>query len=138
MNKAQKTRLTMIIIGLVIAIIALYLAADGLKEEASLFQSPTEIQKLSTEDKATKHIRLGGFVYECSLKTLEDGTNEFKVTDYNDDITVRYKGILPDLFREGQGVYIDGKFVNDVFIADEVLAKHDETYTPPMPGEDVL
>lgn len=137
MNKAQKTRLMMIFIGFVVALIALYLAVDGLKDEASLFKSPTEIQTLSEDVKATKNIRLGGYVYEGSLKTLDDGTNIFKVTDYNDDILVYYKGILPDLFREGQGVYIDGKFKDKIFIANEVLAKHDETYTPPMPGEDI-
>lgn len=136
MNKAQKTRLIMIAVGAIIAIAALYWASKGLKEQASLFQSPSDISKLSEEVKQEKSIRLGGLVLENSLKTLEQGTFEFQITDYQNDVTVRYTGLLPDLFREGQGVYVDGAFdkTGKTFIAKTVLAKHDEKYTPPMPG----
>jgi cytochrome c-type biogenesis protein CcmE len=137
MNKAQKTRLIMMGVGLVVAVVALYWASTGLREQASLFQSPSDIQKLSPETKQEKTIRLGGLVLENSLKTLAQGEYEFQITDYQNDVTVRYKGLLPDLFREGQGVYVDGAFdeAGKIFIATTVLAKHDEKYTPPMPGE---
>ena len=137
MNNAQKTRLKMVMIGVVIAGIALYLTATGLNEQASLFQSPTDIKKLTVAEKKTKNIRIGGLVLEKSLKTMSDGTIEFQITDYQNEITVHYRGLLPDLFREGQGVYADGQFddVSKIFVAREILAKHDEKYTPPMPGE---
>lgn len=137
MNKAQKTRLIIIAIGAVIAVASIYLAATGLKKEASLFQSPSDLQTLNKEDKATKSIRVGGLVLEGSLKRELDGSVSFDITDYQNDIHVIYKGLLPDLFREGQGVYVDGAFDKDgkTFLAEQVLAKHDEKYTPPMPGE---
>lgn len=137
MQKAQKTRLIILLVGAVVAGLALYLAVDGLRDKASLFRSPTELAQIPKETLAKSKIRLGGLVLEGSLKNLKDGTKEFTVTDFQKDIIVRYKGILPDLFREGQGVYVDGAFAKGgkIFVAQEVLAKHDENYTPPMPGE---
>ena len=76
---------------------------------------------------------MGGVVVDNSLIKSKTTTDiEFKITDFEKNITVRYQGILPDLFREGQGVVGRGKLMkNGIFIAEEVLAKHDETYMPP-------
>ena len=76
---------------------------------------------------------MGGVVVDNSLIKSKTTTDiEFKITDFEKNITVRYQGILPDLFREGQGVVVRGKLMkNGIFIAEEVLAKHDETYMPP-------
>ncbi len=140
MNKSQKQRLIFIIIGLTIAGLALYLSIDAFRDKASLFQSPQEVAKMSPAERAGQTIRLGGLVTEGSVETASDGGFYFTITDFQSEIKIYYNGLLPDLFREGQGVYVDGHFndVGEVFVATEVLAKHDEKYTPPLPGEDVL
>lgn len=137
MQSKKKKRLALIIVGAVIMVLAIILIRDGLMEEASLFQSPTEIKSNISDKDENQNIRLGGYVYEGSLKILEDGTYRFLITDYSNDIEVYYKGILPDLFREGQGVYIDGFIKGGIFQAKTVLAKHDENYNPPIPGEGI-
>ena len=77
--------------------------------------------------------RVGGVVLENSIRRYEDSTKiDFSITDFNKELEITYKGILPDLFREGQGVVMRGKLNDDgIFVAEEVLAKHDETYMPP-------
>lgn len=140
MNKAQKQRLIFIIVGLSIAGLALYLSIDAFRDKASLFQSPEEVSQIPPEERAGKAIRLGGLVTEDSVQASPEGGFYFTIADFQSEIKVYYNGLLPDLFREGQGVYVDGSFnkTGDLFIATEVLAKHDEKYTPPIPGEDVL
>jgi cytochrome c-type biogenesis protein CcmE len=80
---------------------------------------------------------LGGLVSEGSVIVAPQGGFYFIISDFESDIKVYYNGLLPDLFREGQGVYVDGSFDKSgkTFIATEVLAKHDENYKPPLPGE---
>ena len=94
------------------------------------FRSPTEIAELKpTPD---QRLRLGGLVEEKSVRKLGDGTTTaFRVTDLNKAVEVTYRGILPDLFREGQGVVADGRMnAEGVFVASSVLARHDENYMP--------
>ncbi len=94
------------------------------------FRSPTEIAELKpTPD---QRLRLGGLVEEKSVRKLGDGaTTAFRVTDLNRTVEVTYRGILPDLFREGQGVVADGRMTAEgVFVASSVLARHDENYMP--------
>ena len=94
------------------------------------FYSPTDI---ATKDLSTdRRIRIGGIVVDESVKKKADGvTFEFQVTDVENTVQVSYRGILPDLFREGQGIVAGGKLdTGGVFVADEVLAKHDENYMP--------
>jgi cytochrome c-type biogenesis protein CcmE len=140
MNKAQKQRLIFIIAGLSIAGLAVYLSIDAFRDKASLFKSPQEILELPAAERVGKSIRLGGLVTEDSVQTAPEGGFYFTIADFVSEIKVYYNGLLPDLFREGQGVYVDGSFnkTGDVFIATEVLAKHDEKYTPPIPSEDDL
>jgi cytochrome c-type biogenesis protein CcmE len=99
------------------------------------FFSPSDIQ--AKQAPADRVFRLGGLVEEGSLQREDDGlTVHFKVTDNAYTIPVTYTGILPDLFREGQGVVAQGKLApNGTFKASEVLAKHDETYMPPEVAE---
>ncbi len=95
------------------------------------FYSPSQ---LGTVEKVhERNLRLGGLVEKGSVKREADGlTVHFTVTDTAQNVQVVYKGILPDLFREGQGVVAEGRLNNDgVFVAEEVLAKHDENYMPP-------
>ena len=110
---------------------AVALATVALKENINLFYSPTQI--LSGEAPKNHVFRLGGLVAEGSVKRNKDNLDVyFEVTDTDKKVAVIYNGILPDLFREGQGIVALGKLRDDgVFIADEVLAKHDENYMPP-------
>ena len=110
--------------------VAVLLVAVALRDTIVFFHTPTEV----TEKAITtgKRFRLGGLVAEGSVKRGEGKTIEFKVTDTVKTIPVSYTGILPDLFREGQGVVAEGKLdAAGHFLADTVLAKHDETYMPP-------
>lgn len=131
----SKNRLYALIIAAAVAIIALILIVPALKDQASLFVSPAELRTLPLE-KQTDKIRLGGYVSEGSINKEADGVMTFIITDFQNDVPVRYKGTPPDLFREGQGVYVEGKFNKNrtEFIAENLLAKHDENYEPPMPG----
>ena len=93
------------------------------------FQSPTDITE--KEIPAGQRIRLGGLVEEGSVVRSDNAEVSFRVTDMANAVAVTYKGILPDLFREGQGVVTEGIVGTDgVFVADSVLAKHDENYMP--------
>ena len=107
------------------------LVLNALNSNIALYISPTDIAAgKAPQDKA---FRIGGLVKEGSLKREADGvTMHFIVTDTDRDVTVYYKGILPDLFKEGKGVVAQGKLSADgSFTASEVLAKHDENYMPP-------
>jgi cytochrome c-type biogenesis protein CcmE len=134
MTRKQK-RLTTVIVGLLLLGAAAALVLTALKENLVYFKSPTEI--LAEPPTNSRSIRLGGLVEEGSLERQADGvTMLFAITDLANSVPVTYKGILPDLFREGQGVITQGKLGPDgVFLADEVLAKHDENYMPPEVAE---
>ncbi|MES9962348.1 MAG: cytochrome c maturation protein CcmE [Candidatus Sedimenticola sp. 20ELBAFRAG] len=132
--KARHKRFGFIIVGLVGLGLASWLALNALDNNLSYFFSPTEV----TENKAPKdHVfRLGGLVEPGSLERGKELTVRFRVSDNAHKVNVEYTGILPDLFSEGQGVIAQGK-LNDqgIFVADEVLAKHDENYMPPEVAE---
>ncbi|MET0102183.1 MAG: cytochrome c maturation protein CcmE [Sedimenticola sp.] len=132
--KARHKRFGFIIAGLVGLGLASWLVLSALDNNLSYFFSPTEV----SENKAPKdHIfRLGGLVEPGSLERGKELTVRFRVSDNAHKVSVEYTGILPDLFAEGQGVIAQGK-MNDqgVFVADEVLAKHDENYMPPEVAE---
>ena len=129
--KAKHQRLVLIVIALVALIGAGLLAAWALRSEANYFYLPG--QMISDPPKIGSAIRLGGMVQDGSIETMADGvTVSFIVTDKNSAVVpVRYSGILPDLFVEGSGVVADGRLAADgVFVADNLLAKHDENYVP--------
>jgi len=131
MKTARKKRL--MLIGLMVAGIAVGLnfAFQALNENIMFFFTPSEV----AEGKAPQGrlFRMGGMVVDGSVSRPGDGlTVQFDLTDNNKIVTVRYTGILPDLFREGQGIIANGKLGEDGgFVAQEVLAKHDENYMPP-------
>lgn len=129
--KPRHKRTVFIVGGLVGVAIAAALVLNAMKSNMTYFFSPSQV--FSENIPANKTIRLGGLVVNESLQREDDGlTVHFRVTDNAKTINVVYTGILPDLFREGQGVIAQGKMSSDgVFLADEVLAKHDETYMPP-------
>ncbi|MEM9999574.1 MAG: cytochrome c maturation protein CcmE [Pseudomonadota bacterium] len=128
MTRKQK-RLTVIFSGLAVLGAAAALMLTALSEQVTFFRTPTDLQAM--QDTQTDRIRLGGLVADGSVQNLDDATVEFAVEDVNHSITVRYAGILPDLFREGQGIVAEGILTREgYFEADTVLAKHDETYMP--------
>jgi cytochrome c-type biogenesis protein CcmE len=124
----KRRRLYMVLAGMVLLSGAVALVLAALDENLSYFYDPSNI----AEAPPGRSIRLGGLVEEGSVARQADGlTVTFRVTDMANSIDVTYKGLLPDLFREGQGVITQGTLGPDrVFVAREVLAKHDETYMP--------
>ena len=129
--KARHKRLTFIVVGVAGLAVAIGLIANAFNQNLVFFFSPSDIQ--AKQAPVNQNFRLGGLVEEGSLKRENDGlTVHFVVTDNANTIPVTFTGILPDLFREGQGVVAQGKLnENGIFMAKEVLAKHDETYMPP-------
>ncbi len=130
MNPKRKQRL-LIVLGVLAGVgLAVGLLSYALRENINLFFTPTQIVK--GEAPLNKRIRVGGLVVEGSVVRGDQLHVRFDVTDKAERITVQYTGILPDLFREGQGIIAHGKLNEEgVVIADEVLAKHDEEYMPP-------
>jgi len=133
--KPRQKRFVFVAIGVAALAIAAVMVLKALKGNLAYFFSPTQV--VSKEAPADKNIRLGGLVEEGSLRREDDGlTVHFLVTDLVKTVPVVYTGILPDLFREGQGVVAQGRVSADgIFHADEVLAKHDASYMPPEVAE---
>lgn len=129
MTRKQK-RLSIIAGGMGVIAAAVLLVLFALREQIVYFHSPTDISE-KTVAPGTR-IRLGGLVAEESVQRGQGTMVEFSVTDTANTVPITFNGILPDLFREGQGVVVEGAFQsgNPVFVADTVLAKHDETYMP--------
>lgn len=131
LTQKRKQKLYVILGLLVLASIAVGLTLYALRANINLFFSP--IQIAAGEAPFERQIRAGGMVREGSVVRNPDSLDvEFTVTDYVDDVRVHYSGILPDLFREGQGVVVVGQLQQGGYImADQVLARHDENYMPP-------
>jgi len=127
MTRKQR-RLILIGSSLGVLAIAAALVLSALRDSIVFFNSPTDV--------AEKHIpvgtrvRIGGLVKPGTIQRGENMQVRFEVTDGNSDLPVRYQGIVPDLFREGQGVVAEGKLESGMLVADTVLAKHDERYMP--------
>jgi cytochrome c-type biogenesis protein CcmE len=130
-NPVRKKRLYIILAILAGVGVAVALALSALQQNINLFYTPTQIA--NGEAPQDTRIRAGGMVEEGSVQRSGDSLDvQFVVTDFAKRVTIRYHGILPDLFREGQGIVALGKLNGDgVLVADEVLAKHDENYMPP-------
>lgn len=126
--KPRQKRLLFIVAGITILGIAVGLILYALQNNVSLYFTPTQVY--NKEAPQGRNFRIGGLVVEHSVKREGDGlTIHFDVTDTAKTMHVMYKGILPDLFKEGKGVVAHGTVnADNIFIADEVLAKHDENY----------
>lgn len=131
MSKLHKLRLMFVLSMLAGIGTASMLVLSALRENINLFYTPTQIA--NGEAPIDTRIRAGGLVKAGSLQRSSDSLEvTFVVTDLNQSVTITYRGILPDLFREGQGIVALGKLKESgVVAADEVLAKHDEKYMPP-------
>jgi cytochrome c-type biogenesis protein CcmE len=128
MNKRKQNRLIIISAAGAILAVAAGLSLYAMNDKIVFFKSPSDIAGEPLVP--GQRVRVGGLVKDASWQ--RDGTSHvFVVTDNNKDLTVRYEGIMPDLFREGQGVVLDGsETIAGEFVADTVLAKHDENYIP--------
>lgn len=129
-KRKKRTRMTLVGCGLIFLSGAVALTLAALEENVTFFFGPTEVVEGKVPDGAT--FRIGGLVEIGSCRIDADGiTREFIVTDGISRVTVRFAGLLPSLFRDGQGVVARGTLsASQTFIADEVLARHDETYMP--------
>ncbi len=131
MHPLRKQRLYVVLSIVIGTAIAALLVFKGLSENINLFYSPSEFKKAQINQGT--QIRVGGMVKKDSIKKFKNSLQvSFIITDFQDELEIKYKGILPDLFSEEAGIVAKGK-VNQqgVFIATEVLAKHDENYMPP-------
>jgi cytochrome c-type biogenesis protein CcmE len=132
--RPKHQRLVLVILAMVAVLGAVLLAMWGLKDRAAYFYTPADVA--AGKASPGKAIRLGGMVERGTVKREADGiTTRFIVEDGESRVPVRYRGILPNLFREGSGVVAEGKLAADrSFVADNILAKHDERYMPPELG----
>ena len=131
--KPKNQRLVLVSAAIAAVFVAVLLAMIGLRDRASYFYTPADIAAGKAHD--GEAMRLGGMVEKGSIQRQGDGvTIRFVVTDGQAATPVVYRGIVPDLFREGSGAVAEGRLRNGVFDADTILAKHDERYMPPQLG----
>tara|TARA_B100001029_G_C14737603_1_gene273712 strand:- start:100 stop:519 length:420 start_codon:yes stop_codon:yes gene_type:complete len=128
-GKKIKLRIFFLLSLVISLILIIFLVLNSLRDNVVYFKSPTEIKLL--EELIEKKIRIGGMVKQNSIKSSSDKIN-FVITDFKNEIQVSYSGLIPNLFEEGKGVVAEG-FLKDknYFIANKILAKHDENYMPP-------
>ena len=132
--KPKNQRLALVVAAMVAVFAAVLLAMWGLKDRAAYFYTPADIAAGRAVD--GKAMRLGGMVEQGSVRRAGDGvTIRFVVGDGEARTPVTYRGIVPDLFREGSGVVAEGRMARGIFIAETILAKHDERYMPPQLGD---
>jgi cytochrome c-type biogenesis protein CcmE len=127
MYKKKHAKLKFFIISFIICAIGIYIILYNLKDNIVFFYNPTEIKQKQISP--TQITRVGGLVKFNSLVKQSKAT-EFTITDHNNDLKIITNSTLPAIFREGQGVVAKGYYRNNIFIADEILAKHDEKYMP--------
>jgi len=132
MKRNRKKRLFGVFLVIGTSSLGVALILFALNSNLDYFLTPSELQ---TSDEnlvlsANRRVKLGGMVKKESF-SINDNKVNFEVTDYENSIKVIYEGLLPDLFKEGKGIVVLGKYNDGIFYADEVLAKHDENYMPP-------
>lgn len=133
MNSVRLKRLVWVLILCLGSSLTVALVLYALRQNMNLFYTPTQI--MQGEAPRGLRIRVGGVVKAGSLIRGSDLQVNFLLSDLKQEVVVQYRGILPDLFREGQGVVALGQLDQQVFKADEILAKHDENYMPPEVGD---
>ena len=128
MNNLRRKRLLSVVELVFTSFLGVFLILKALNSNLDYFYTPSEMINIEIPDK--KRVKLGGMVQEDSVK--RNGTNiSFKITDFNHSIDVSYNGVVPDLFKEGSGIVAYGLIVDEILIAEDIFAKHDENYMPP-------
>ncbi|MGI9486047.1 MAG: cytochrome c maturation protein CcmE [Geminicoccaceae bacterium] len=129
MQLRKKQRMILVVVAVLLLGGATALVMAALTDSVAFFATPTDIAEGKVE--ADRNFRIGGLVVDGSVGRNDDGVVSFALTDQANEVKVSYEGILPDLFREGQGIVAQGRIGTDgTFVASEVLAKHDENYMP--------
>ena len=129
-SKKVKSRIFFLVFSIITAVLIIFFVLKALEENVVYFLSPTEIYN-KTDISLDKKIRVGGLVKINSI-TKSEKTINFIITDLKKEIIVSYEGLVPNLFSEGKGVVVEGKLKDKkYFIADKIMAKHDENYMPP-------
>lgn len=138
MSPTQKRRLTTVALLLVGITVTTFLALKAMNSSIEYFLTPSEVQ--TEVINPAQQYKVAGIVKKGSVERLEDDvTQRFVVTDCEEEVTIQYTGILPDLFREGQAIISAGKFRSDkTLVASQVLAKHDENYVPKEAAEAMM
>ena len=130
LHKKVKKRASLLTIFLIVSVVGVFLILNTLNKNILYFNSPSDIESSQDIDYEQK-IRVGGMVKKKSLK-IKEREIIFTITDFKNEIKVSFKGTIPNLFAEGKGVVAEGKLQDKTFfIADRILAKHDENYMPP-------
>jgi cytochrome c-type biogenesis protein CcmE len=133
--KPKNQRLVLVVAAIAAVLVAVLLAMWGLKDRAAYFYTPADV--VAGKAPEGQAMRLGGMVEKGSVRRQADGvTINFTVFDGDARTPVTYRGIVPDLFREGSGVVAEGRLQRGTLVADNILAKHDERYMPPQLGND--
>ena len=127
-NLKKKRRVQIVSIAFVALAIATILIGFAMKDGINFFKSPTQVIEVTPNP--SEVFRIGGLVEEGTLLRGVGETISFYVTDGNESVSVKFTGLLPDLFAENQGMVATGKYIDGIFYASEILAKHDETYMP--------
>ena len=127
-NLKKKRRVQIVSIAFVALAVATILIGFAMKDGINFFKSPTQVVELTPNPNEV--FRIGGLVEEGTLLRGVGETISFNVTDGNESVSVKFTGLLPDLFEENQGTVATGKYIDGIFYASEILAKHDETYMP--------
>jgi len=134
LSKKVRSRIFFLVLAIVTSAVIIFVILRSLEENVVYFFSPTEIYD-SVDISFNKKIRVGGLVKINSI-TKENSSINFIITDLKNEIIVSYKGLVPNLFSEGKGVVAEGKLRDKkYFVADKILAKHDENYMPPEVSE---
>ena len=128
MKKRTQTRLASVVGLFIMVSTGVYFILSNLEDNIVFFHPPSDIEKITN---AKTRVRVGGLVKENSIVILSANKIRFAITDYKNTLTIEYTGILPALFREKQGIVAEGTFINGIFEAKKLLAKHDENYMPP-------
>ena len=127
-NLKKKRRVQIVSIAFVALAVATVLIGFAMKDGINFFKSPTQVIEVTPNPNEV--FRIGGLVEEGTLLRGVGETISFYVTDGNESVSVKFTGLLPDLFAENQGMVATGKYIDGIFYASEILAKHDETYMP--------
>ena len=136
-NLNHKQKRSIFVAGIfIISIISLIFILTNFQNNIVFFFSPSEIDRIRS---SLSSVRVGGMIKKDSIKKIDALTTEFVITDYQNDLAINYQGILPDLFREEQGVVAKGKLniSENKFYSNELLVKHDENYMPPEVAKDL-
>ena len=127
-NLKKKRRVQIVSIAFIALTVATILIGFAMKDGINFFKSPTQVIEVTPNPNEV--FRIGGLVEEGTLLRGVGETISFYVTDGNESVSVKFTGLLPDLFEENQGMVATGKYIDGIFYASEILAKHDETYMP--------